>query len=226
MAASDNLYQFCGFFLSFAKILRSQKQEMETLHNISIFYSNFWWWNISYRRVFRGLLRICCPIIREEINCYTSKIHSLHNRSYNPIIFPWYFQLDVEDEFCTSANNFWRWLWSAIAQRWWLEAVSGIVERSYLSILWQDSWICISQEKHKAQFQCSLSIHDFIYLVFFTSLPLATDTDLFCHSRRSGEKQLLALSTVKLFWTLTINDWNKCYKIKCCNEIENSNFAN
>ena len=110
MAASDNLYQFCGFFLSFAKILRSQKQEMETLHNISIFYSNFWWWNISYRRVFKGLLRICCPIIREEINWYTSKIHSLHNRSYNPIIFPWYFQLDAEDEFCTSANNFWRWL--------------------------------------------------------------------------------------------------------------------
>ena len=110
MAAPDNLYQFCNFFLSFAKILQSQKQEMETLHNISIFYSNFRWWNFSYWRVFRGLLGICCPIIREEINWYTSKIHSLHNHSYNPIIFPWYFQLDAEGEFCASANNFQRWL--------------------------------------------------------------------------------------------------------------------
>ena len=32
MAVSDHLYQFCDFYLSFAKILQSRKQEMQTLY--------------------------------------------------------------------------------------------------------------------------------------------------------------------------------------------------
>ena len=78
-----------------------------------------------------------------------------------------------------------------------MEAVLSIVAKSYLSVMRWDFWICNWQEKHKAQFECSLSTHEnytfytFYTSGFFTSLPLAIETwyDLFRHRRQSGEKQ-------------------------------------
>ena len=77
-----------------------------------------------------------------------------------------------------------------------MEAVLSIVTKSYSIMQW-DFWICNSQEKHKAQFECSLSTHEnytfytFYTYSFFTSLPLAMkpDNNLFRHSRQLGEKQ-------------------------------------
>ena len=41
MAAPDHLYQFCDFYLSFAKILQSQKQEMQILYTYFHFLLKF-----------------------------------------------------------------------------------------------------------------------------------------------------------------------------------------
>ena len=63
--------------------------------------------------------------------------------------------------------------------------------------MWCNFWISHWQEKHKAQFQRSLSIHENyaiykFYSCSFFILPLATETWCqFCYSCQSGEKQLL-----------------------------------
>ena len=60
-----------------------------------------------------------------------------------------------------------------------MEAILSVVAKSYLLIMRRDFWICNWQEKHKAQFECSLSTYEnytFYISSFFTSLPLATET--------------------------------------------------
>ena len=62
MDAADYLYQFCDFCLSFAKILRLQKQYANNFH------WNSWWGNFSYSKVLTGFPGICCCLIIKRGN--------------------------------------------------------------------------------------------------------------------------------------------------------------
>ena len=121
MNASDYLYQFCDFCLSFAEIPWSQKQNMQAI--FSEFHWNSWWGNFSYWKVFRGFHETCCPIIKKRGNQlkyfqapqlpypnYVSLVFSTSTKRQNLVQMP-----------IISGD---KWLESSIAQRWQLEAIT------------------------------------------------------------------------------------------------------
>ena len=97
-------------------------------------------------------------------------------------MFPWHFQLESEGELLYKSQQFVEINGCNLLQ----DSGDGwkplsIVAKSYPSYMWCDFWICQWQEKHKAQFQRSLSTHgNYTYYTFYSSsfftLPLATET--------------------------------------------------
>ena len=90
MDISDYLYQFCDFCLSFAKMLWSQKQNMQTIFTNTPGEEIFLIGKCS--EVFQG--PVVQSLRREEISWKTFKLPNRHTA----IMFPWYFQLQPEDE--------------------------------------------------------------------------------------------------------------------------------
>ena len=89
MDASDYLYWFCDFCLSFGKILWSQKQNLQTIFTETT--GKEFLILESVERFSRDLL----PNHKEEeISWNTFKLHNHHTA----VMFPWYFQLQPEGE--------------------------------------------------------------------------------------------------------------------------------
>ena len=89
MDASDYLYWFCDFCLSFGKILWSQKQNLQTIFTETT--GKEFLLLESVERFSRDLL---ANHKEEEISWNTFKLHNHHTA----VMFPWYFQLQPEGE--------------------------------------------------------------------------------------------------------------------------------
>ena len=102
IAASDDLYQFCNFGLSFLKILSSQKQNMQTnFTEVSVD-------KISHIGVFRCFPSICFPIIKKRWNQlkYFQALQSLHH-NYLSLVFSTWTKRQIPKQMLTISGDKW-----------------------------------------------------------------------------------------------------------------------